>query len=112
MSSIKKHLKELENLVPVEELTPQKKLDFVQKQIEGFQTQAYRFQIEVDVAKRYIAVGKAIGGEEAYTATGEKNIVDAAQSLRSIVINIEKLCQIREELIKTHELELSSPAEA
>lgn len=100
MSTIKKHLKELENLNPKEELSLEKKLEFVEKQIEGFQTQAYRFQIEVIVAKRYIEVGKEIGGEEAYTATGEKNIVEAAQNLRSIVINIERLCLIRDELKK------------
>jgi hypothetical protein len=100
MSSVKKHLKELENLKPVEELSIEKKLEFVEKQIEAFQTQAWRFQIEVDVAKRYIAVGEAIGGEEAYTATGEKNIVEAAQNLRSIVINIERLCLLRDELKK------------
>lgn len=110
MSSVKKHLKELETLVPIEELPLEKKIEFVEKQLEAFQTQAWRFQIEVDVAKRYIAVGKAIGGEEAYTATGEKNIVEAAQNLRSIVINIEKLCQLRDKL--KAELPVSSPAEA
>lgn len=104
MSVVKKHLKELEKLVPVEELPPQKKLEFIEKQIEGFQTQAWRFQIEVIVAKRYIEVGEQIGGEEAYTATGEKNIVEAAQNLRSIVINIERLCLLREELKQKYEL--------
>lgn len=100
MSSVKKHLKELESLVPVEQLSLEKKIEFVEKQLEAFQTQAWRFEIEVMVAKRYIEVGKAIGGEEAYTATGEKNIVEAAQNLRSIVINIERLCLLRDELKK------------
>lgn len=112
MSSVKKHLKELENLVPIEELPADKKLEFVEKQIEGYQTQAWRFQIEVLVAKRYIEVGEAIGGEEAYTETGEKKIVEATQNLRSIVINIERLCKLREELKQKYELQSSSPAEA
>ena len=107
MPSISKHLKELETLVPMEELTPEKKLEFIEKQLEGFQTQAWRFQIDVEVAKEYIAAGKKLGNEEAYTATGEKNIVEATQALRSIVINIEKLCQLRDELKAKYELTAS-----
>jgi hypothetical protein len=98
MPSVNKYLKEFENLVPKEELSKEEKLKFLETQIEGFQTQAYRFQIDVDVAKRYIAVGKQIGGEEAYTSTGEAKIQEAVQSMRSIVINLEKLCQLRDEL--------------
>ena len=112
MPSIAKHLKELETLVPMEELSPKKKLEFIDKQLEGFQTQAYRFQVEVEVAKEYMKAGKISGNEEAYIATGEKNIVEATQALRSIVINIEKLCQLREELKAKYELQSSSPVEA
>jgi len=106
MASLDKHLKELENLVPKEELTPEKKLEFIEKQIEGFQTQAYRFLVDVEVAKEYIRVGTEEGKEEAYVDTGEKKIVESVQALRSIVINIEKLCQIREELKAKYELKI------
>jgi hypothetical protein len=101
MATINKYLEEAKKLVPAEELGEEGKLDFIEKQLEAFQTQAYRFQIDIEVAKEYLRVGEKIGGEEAYTATGEKNIQEAVQSLRSIVINIEKLCQLRDELKKS-----------
>lgn len=98
MASTNKYLKEAAGLVPSEELTAEKKLDYLEKQIEAFQTQAYRFQIDIEVAKRYIAVGEEIGGEEAYTTTGEEKIKEAVQALRSIVITIQKLCDLRDKL--------------
>ena len=107
MASVDKHLKELNTLVPREELTPEKKLEFIEKQIEGFQTQAWRFQLDVEVAKEYIRVGTEEGKEEAYVDTGEKKIVESVQALRSIVINIEKLCQLRDELKAKYELTTS-----
>lgn len=100
MASVNKYLKEAASLKPVEELSLERKLEFIEKQIEGFTTQAYRCQVDLEVAKRYIAVGEDIGGEEAYTATGEQKIIESVQSLRSIVINIEKLCDIRNKLKK------------
>lgn len=98
MASINKYLKEAKELVPKEQLTDEKKIEYLDKQIESFQTQAYRFEVDIEVAKRYIAVGEQIGGEEGYTSTGEKNIQESVQALRAIVINIEELCKIRDQL--------------
>lgn len=98
MATTNKYLKEFENLVPKEELSVEAKLEYVNTQLESFQKQAYRCQTDVAIAKRYIAVGEEIGGEEAYTATGEAKIQEAIQALRAIVITIEKLCQIRDDL--------------
>ena len=100
MPSVKKYLKEAENLKARKELSKEDKLAFLDAQIEGFQKQAYRFEVDIEIAKRYIAVGAEIGGEEAYTETGENKIVEAVQNLRSIVLSIDKLLIIKEELEK------------
>jgi len=99
MPSVKKYLKELESLESPE-LSKEEKLKYLTAQIEGFQTQRYRFEVDIEIAKRYIAVGEKMEGEEAYTETGENKIMESVQNLRSIFLSINKLISLKEELEK------------
>lgn len=109
MATVNKYLKEAEKLVPKEDLNAEDKLDFLNTQIDGFKKQAYRFQVDLDIAKRYIAVGES-KKEDSYVESGEKKIQEAVGHLRSIVINIEVLERLRDELRK--ETGLSDAGEA
>jgi hypothetical protein len=99
MATLEKYNKEIKELHPKEELDKKAKLEYIEKQLEGFQTQAYRFQIDFEVAKEYIKLGEE-RGEEHWITTGEDKIRESIGHLRSINVNIEKLCQIRDELKK------------
>lgn len=99
MASIDKYLKEIKNLVPIEEASTERKLEFINTQLEAYQVQAYRCTVDAKVAKRYIAVGEEIN-EESYITTGENNIKEAVQNLRSIVVHIQKLVEERDRLKK------------
>jgi hypothetical protein len=107
MATVDKYLKELKNLVPMEEASIESKLKFINTQLDAYQIQAYRCVVDVKVAKRYIKVGEELN-EESYVTTGENNIKEAVQNLRSIVVYIQKLVEERELLKKEQEYETSS----
>lgn len=95
-----KYLKEIEELKLAEEASHEAKLEFVTKQLEGFQTQAYRFQIDAQIAKEYIRIGEEgkVSDADKYIQTGQEKIQEAVGHLRSIKINIEELCKVRKQL--------------
>lgn len=97
MTTIKKYLKEIEGLKPKEELSDERKLEYLEKQLEAFQTQFYRFEIDAVIGKRYIKIGEELN-EDAYVATGEEKIKESVQNLRSIAVHIEKLTELRDKL--------------
>jgi hypothetical protein len=101
MASVtEKYIKEAEELVLVEELDNERKLEFLEKQIEGFQMQAYRFLVDVEISKTYLQIGDQgeVPDADKYIQTGQEKIQEAIGHLRSIKVNIEKLCQLRDEL--------------
>jgi hypothetical protein len=100
MDVTEKYLKEIESLTLVEELDKEAKLEFINKQIEGFQTQAYRFMIDAQIAKEYLRIGKEgkVTDADKYVQTGQERVLEAVGHLRSLKVNIEKLCQVRDEL--------------
>jgi hypothetical protein len=101
MASVtEKYLKEIEELQLSEELDNERKLEFINKQIEGFQTQAYRFQIDAQVAKEYIRIGEEgkVTDADKYIETGQAKVQEAIGHLRSLKVNIEKLCEIRNQI--------------
>lgn len=97
MTTIKKYLKEIEGLKPKEELSDEGKLKYLETQLEAFQTQYYRFEVEAIMGKRYISIGETLN-EDGYIATGEEKIKEAVQNLRSIAVHIEKLVELRDKL--------------
>ena len=98
MPSMKKYLKEFETLRIKEELDDKAKKEYLEIQIQEFQKQAYRCQVDVEIAKKYIKVGEIMENEEAYTLTGEKKIQEALQAMRAIVITIDKLIDLRDKI--------------
>jgi hypothetical protein len=101
MASVtEKYLKEVEELVLPTELDKEAKLEFINKQIEGFLTQAYRFQIDAQIAKEYIRVGEEgkVADADKYVETGQAKALEAVGHLRSLKVNLELLCRIRDEL--------------
>lgn len=99
MATTEKYLKESKELLKLYELDDESKLEFLNTQIEGFNKQAYRFETEIAIAKRYIAVGES-RGEDQYVETGQNKITEAVGHLRSIVLNIEVLSRLRDEIRK------------
>lgn len=97
MATTEKYLKESKELLKGYELDDESKLEFLNTQIDGFNKQAYRFETEIKIAKRYIAVGES-KGEDQFVSTGEDKITEAVGHLRSIVINIEVLKRLRDEI--------------
>jgi hypothetical protein len=97
-----KYLKEIDELVLPEELSKEQKLEFLEKQIEGFQTQAYRFQVDGEIAKEYIRIGEEgkLPESDKYIETGQAKAQEAVGHLRSLKVNLEQLCRIRNELKK------------
>lgn len=99
MATTEKYLKESKQLLKEYDIDAESKLEFLNAQIEGFTKQAYRFETEIDIAKRYIAVGES-RKEDQYVETGQSKIQEAVGHLRSIVINIEVLSRLRDEVRK------------
>lgn len=99
MATTEKYLKESKALLKLYELDDETKLEFLNTQLEGFNKQAYRFETEIDIAKRYIAVGES-RSEDQYVETGQNKITEAVGHLRSIVLNIEVLGRLRDEIRK------------
>lgn len=97
MATTEKYLKEAKKLTPKSELDNEGKLKFIDSQLDGFRREAYRFQVEIETAKRYIAVGES-RNEDQYITTGQDKIQEAVGHLRSLVINIEVLERLRDEL--------------
>jgi len=95
-----KYLKEIEELKLPEELDNEAKLEFINKQIEGFQAQAYRFQVDAEVAKEYIRIGEEgkVPDADKYIETGQQKVQEAVGHLRSLKVNLEKLCEVRNQL--------------
>jgi len=101
MASVtEKYLKEIEEMVLPEELDNEAKIEFITKQIEGFQTQAYRFQVDAQIAKEYIRIGEEgkVADADKYVETGQQKALEAIGHLRSLKVNLEKLCEIRNQL--------------
>ena len=101
MASVtEKYLKEIEELTLAEEATLEEKKEFINKQIEGFRSQAYRFKVDAIVAEEYIRVGEEgkVPDADKYIETGQQKVQEAVGHLRSIKVNLEKLCQLRDEL--------------
>lgn len=99
MATTEKYLKESKALLNLYELDDETKLEFLNTQLEGFNKQAYRFETEIDIAKRYIAVGES-RNEDQFVTAGEEKIAEAVGHLRSIVLNIEVLNRLRDDLRK------------
>jgi len=97
-----KYLKEIEELVLPEELDNEAKREFITKQIEGFQTQAYRYQIDAQIAKEYLRIGEEgkVADADRYTENGQSKVLEAVGHLRSLKVNLDKLCEIRNQLSK------------
>lgn len=95
-----KYLKEIAELELAEEATTEEKLEFITKQIEGFRSQAYRFKIDAIIAERYIQVGEEgkVPDADKYVETGQAKIQEAVGHLRSIKLNLEELCKIRDQI--------------
>jgi ethanolamine ammonia-lyase large subunit len=97
-----KYLKEIDDLVLIEELDNEAKIEFITKQIEGFQTQAYRFQVDAQLAKEYIRIGEEgkVADADKYIETGQAKALESVGHLRSLKVNLELLCRLRNELQK------------
>lgn len=99
MATTEKYLKESKQLLKEYDIDAESKLEFLNAQIEGFTKQAYRFETEIEIARRYIAVGES-RKEDQYVETGQSKIQEAVGHLRSIVLNIEVLSRLRDEVRK------------
>ena len=97
MATTEKYLKESKALLKGYELDDETKLEYLNSQIEQFNKQAYRIEVELITAKRYIAVGES-KNEDQYIETGQNKIQELVGHLRSIVINIEVLNRLRDEI--------------
>lgn len=97
MATTEKYLKESKELLKGYELDDETKLEFLNEQIEQFNKQAYRLEVELKTAKRYIAVGES-KGEDQYVELGQSKIQEIVGHLRSVVINIEVLKRLRDEI--------------
>ena len=99
MTTTEKYIKESKDLLKRYDVELEEKLNFLNEQIEGFSKQAYRFETEIDIAQEYIRVGEK-KKEDQYIETGQNKIQECVGHLRSIVINIEVLKELREEVRK------------
>lgn len=99
MATTEKYLKESKELLKLYEIDNETKLEFLNAQIEGFTKQAYRFETELEIARRYMSVGES-KNEDQYVQTAQEKVQEAVGHLRSIMINIEVLKRLRDEVRK------------
>lgn len=97
MSSIKKLIKEAEGFKPTKEISVEEKKAFLEEQLNAFAKQYYRFEVDIEIGKRYIKIGEETN-EDAYVSTGEEKVKESVQHMRSVLVHMERLQMLLDKL--------------